>query len=411
MALPTQQQILIPLLDTLEDLGGKGPPSEVYRALAERMEVSAEDRAAAVQTKAGSTRTWDRTVRWARQKAAMLGYIGGERFRDWEITGKGRSALREIRPGAVVTIFETDNGVALWAEASAAVRLIENEACRLILTSPPYPLLRKKEYSNQHSERAHVDWLVGEISQWMRPLATDGSMILNLGDAFMPGQPTMSLYQERLLLRLCDELGMHLCERLYWHNPSKMPSPAEWVTVRRVRVTPAVAQLFWISKTPHPYASNRNVLRAYSEAMQSRLRAGGEKWAARPSGYELAEGAFGRNNGGSIPHNLISIANTASNDGYARFVKERGLPQHPARFPEGLADWCIRLLTEPGDLVWDPFGGSMTTAAAAEKLGRSWVSNDKALEYLLGGVGRFSPAAVRMHETGGAIRAPDLLGV
>lgn len=412
MEFPSQQQLLIPLLNTVADLDGKAPPAEIYAALADRMEVSTADRQRPIAP--GSPyRAWDRTVRWTKQKAALLGYIAGEPFREWELTGSGSKALSQIRPGAVITVFETEAGVALWAESSAAVRVIEDNAVRLILTSPAYPLLKKKAYANQHPEREHVDWLFGQVQEWLRPLANDGSIVLNLGDVWLPGQPAVSLYQERLMIRLCDELGLSMCQKLYWHSPSKMPGPAEWVTIKRVRVTPAVENLYWLSKTPHPFANNRNVLREYSEAMRSRIAAGGESAASRPSGYELAAGAFGKDNGGSIAHNLLSIANTASNDKYASFVKAQALPQHPARFPIGLAEWCIKLLTEEDDLVWDPYGGSLTTAAAAEKNGRRWVSNDKGLEFVLGGMGRFDGLNPRQHFSRAGLARHDeqLVGV
>lgn len=375
-------------------MGGTAQPAEVYRALADKIGVSGEERGRTVNIGGQAIRAWDRTVRWSRQKAAAYQWIDSSKFGRWTITQAGKSALRQIQPGAVITVFETANGVALWAEASAAALALDEGSCRLILTSPPYPLIKKKEYVNQYPEGEHVNWLFEQIRHWMRPLANDGSLMINLGDVFKPGQPAMSLYQERLLLRLCDELGLHLCERLYWHNPSKMPSPAEWVTVRRIRVTPAVENLYWLSKTANPYASNRNVLREYSASMRALLGRGGEKGAHRPSGYDLSDGAFASDNGGYIPHNLLTIPNTASNDQYARYVKDRGLPQHPARFPIGMADWLIRLLTEKGDLVWDPFSGSMTVAAAAEQNERRWLGNDKALEFILGGIGRFEEPQV-----------------
>src|SRR5688500_16154019 len=87
-SLPTQQQLLIPLLETLSDLG-PAPPRMVYNALSERMEITADERERAIAP-GSSCRAWDRTVRWTRQKATLLGYIAGEPFKNWELTGAGK---------------------------------------------------------------------------------------------------------------------------------------------------------------------------------------------------------------------------------------------------------------------------------------------------------------------------------
>jgi len=72
--------------------------------------------------------------------------------------------------------------------------------------------------------------------------------------------------------------------------------------------------------------------------------------------------------------NLLAIANTNSQDRYLRALRERHLKPHPARFPIGLPAFFIEFLTEPGDVVCDPFAGSNTTGEAAERLGRDWIS-------------------------------------
>jgi site-specific DNA-methyltransferase (cytosine-N4-specific) len=189
-----------------------------------------------------------------------------------------------------------------------------------------------------------------------------------------------------LLLRLCDDLGYRLAQRFEWYHPAKLPAPAEWVTVRRVRVKPSLERVLWLSKSDHPYANNRNVLTEYSDSMIKRIQSGGELGARRPSGHEFKPQAFGTDNGGAIPSNLIVASNTASNCGYQEACRGIGLPVHPARFPEALPDFMIRLTTRPGDLVADPFGGSFVTAATAKKLGRRFFTSEKALEYALGGV-------------------------
>jgi site-specific DNA-methyltransferase (cytosine-N4-specific) len=181
-----------------------------------------------------------------------------------------------------------------------------------------------------------------------------------------------------------------LNQKLFWENPSKMPSPAEWVTVRRIRVTPSVEQIWWLSPSTNPKANNANALRPYSESMQRRLAEGGERTSRRrPSGHLLKQGAFVKNNGGSIAHSLLTAAHTSSNDEYQRAVRAAGLPVHPARFPAALPEFLIRLLTDPGDHVVDFFAGSTMTGSVAEALKRRWTTIEKALAYGVGGMMRF----------------------
>jgi site-specific DNA-methyltransferase (cytosine-N4-specific) len=123
--------------------------------------------------------------------------------------------------------------------------------------------------------------------------------------------------------------------------------------------------------------------------MKAVLKKGGQEAANRPSGYTMATGAFSNDNGGAIPGNLIVAANTESNSDYIRSVKAAGLPVHPARFPAALPEMFIKFLTHPKDLVFEPFGGSLTTAAVAEALDRRWVASEWMLEYLLGGQNGF----------------------
>jgi site-specific DNA-methyltransferase (cytosine-N4-specific) len=235
--------------------------------------------------------------------------------------------------------------------------------------------------------------LIERAAAWTEMLKEDGSLFLNTGDCWLPGTPTASLYQERLLLALVDDLGYHLAQRLYWENPSKLPAPAEWVTIRRIRLNPSVEQILWLSKTPFPKANNRNVLRPYSQSMRSTLAAGGTNPGPRPSGHSMLPGAFAADNGGSIAHTLLSIPNTASNDPYARACRQSGLKPHPARFPLALAEFAIKLTTDPGDLVYDPFAGSLTTAQAAQALDRRWIASEQSRDYLETGKLRFSALA------------------
>jgi site-specific DNA-methyltransferase (cytosine-N4-specific) len=384
-----QNQLVLPLLEALEEAGGQARIGAIYDTVAEKIGLSDDERQSRVAIGAQTYNAFERSVRWAQQRAKRTGLLRPADGRDWVLTEKGRGSLRYAKPGLILTVFETEYGEALFGRSEEAVGLIDDGALNLIFTSPPYPLLLKKAYGNQ-DERAYVDWFLRIAEQWPRKLANDGSVVLNLGDAWRKGEPTLSLYQERLLIRLEDELGLKLCQRFAWNNPSKLPAPAEWVTIRRVRVKPSLENVFWLSNSDTPYADNRQVLVPYSESMQRVLARGGQEAARRPAGYVMEEGAFGVDNGGAIPGNLIQAANTESNSDYIRACKAAGLPVHPARFPAALPEFFIKLLTRIEDHVYDPFGGSQTTAAVAERLQRRWTTSECVLDYILGGQARFA---------------------
>lgn len=256
----------------------------------------------------------------------------------------------------------------------------------LIMTSPPFGLVRKKEYGNVDAHE-YLDWFRPFADQFRRVLKHTGSLVIDIGGAWIPGQPTRSLYHFKLLLMLCEEYGFHLAQEFYWWNPSKLPSPAEWVNVRRIRVKDAVNTVWWLSLSPWPRACNRRVLQPYSPSMKDLLEKG-YKAKKRPSGHDISEN-FSFDNGAAIPPNLIAIPNTESNSFYLRYCQERGIKSHPARFPAALPEYFIRMLTDERDFVLDPFGGSCVTGEVAERLKRNWVCSELVEEYLAGALGRF----------------------
>lgn len=265
-------------------------------------------------------------------------------------------------------------------------RRIEPHSVDLIVTSPPFGLLRKKSYGNADADE-YLNWFRPFGEAFFRALRPSGSLVIDIGGAWVSGQPTRSLYHYELLIMLCREFGFHLAQDFFWWNPARLPTPAEWVTVRRVRVKDAVDCVWWLSPTPWPRASNRRVPAPYSDSMKELLK-NGYKAKKRPSGHDISQ-KFSIDNGAAIPPNLIAIANTESNSYYLRYCNERGLRPHPARFPAELPEFFIRMLSDPGDLVIDPFAGSCVTGQVAENLQRRWVCCELVEEYLKGGLARF----------------------
>ena len=109
----------------------------------------------------------------------------------------------------------------------------------------------------------------------------------------------------------------------------------------------------------------------------------------RPSEHDINATSFLTNNGGAIAPNVLALANSESNSGYIRRCKENGIQSHPARFPVAFAEFFIQFLTDVGDSVLDPFGGSGSTAEAAEKTGRDWITIEIEEAYIKGAKMRF----------------------
>lgn len=263
---------------------------------------------------------------------------------------------------------------------------IEPHSVDLIVTSPPFGLVRKKDYGNVDADE-YVNWFKPFGAAFHSALKPNGSLVIDIGGAWISGQPTRSLYHYELLIMLCREFGFHLAQEFFWWNPARLPTPAEWVTVRRIRVKDAINCIWWLSPSPWPKASNRRVLQPYSPSMKVLLERG-YKPMLRPSGHDISD-RFGTDNGASIPPNLIALAHTESNSAYIRYCKANGLTPHPARFPSEIPEFFIRMLTDRGDLVVDPFAGSCATGEAAERTDRSWICCELIEDYLSGAIGRF----------------------
>jgi site-specific DNA-methyltransferase (cytosine-N4-specific) len=311
-----------------------------------------------------------------------------------------------------IPYFSTKLGSAYLGDSLKLLPKIPSESIDLICTSPPFALLRQKAYGNVHADE-YVEWFMQFAPEFARVLKPKGSLIVDIGGTWVKGFPIRSLYHYELVLKLCKPItegggGFYLAQELYWYNPAKLPTPAEWVTVRRERVKDAVNTVWWLSLDPHPKANNRGVLKPYSES-QIKLMEQGYKPKKRPSEHDISD-KFDRDNNGAIPPNIIAdeledegiigepvhvpvnviaASNTSSNDQYLRLCRENGVQPHPARFPRALPEFAIGLCTDVGDVVLDPFAGSNMTGFVAEAMGRKWIALDQNEEYLRGSTFRF----------------------
>lgn len=297
--------------------------------------------------------------------------------------------------------IRTNLGSAYLGDSNTLLKDIPSNSVNLIMTSPPFALQRKKEYGNVSPEE-YVNWFVSSFYyDFHRILKEDGSLVIDIGGSWIKGSPTRSLYHYELLINLCKKqyfkgkgYQFYFAQDFFWYNPSKLPTPAEWVAVRRIRVKDAVNTIWWLSKSEFPKASNKNVLKPYSDSMKNLIK-NGYKAKLRPSGHNIST-KFQKNNNGAIPPNFIELSNTESNSYYLRMCKENNIKPHPARFPMALPDFFINFLTDENDIVLDPFAGSCVTGEAAELNNRRWICIEVIKDYLIGARFRFNRENLKM---------------
>ncbi len=333
------------------------------------------------------------------------GHLKGQMNPDAEFAGSERVEILPAFDTALGSMYEGDSLELLERPPlSTAAGNVQ-----LILTSPPFPLNKKKKYGNLNGD-AYLDWLTGTAALFREYLTPDGSIVMELGNAWNAGSPTMSTLPLRALLGFLEAGELHLCQEFICFNPARLPTPAQWVNIERIRIKDAFTRVWWMSPNERPKANNRNVLTGYSKSMLELLKRGTYNSGRRPSGHNIGVDSFLSNNGGAIPPNVLvpedasdpgvlfevlPIANTRAADAYQEFCRQNGITIHPARMQEKLAEFFVEFLTDEGDMVLDPFAGSNTTGAVAERLNRRWISIERDKGYVEGAAGR-SNAEVRV---------------
>jgi site-specific DNA-methyltransferase (cytosine-N4-specific) len=324
----------------------------------------------------------------------------------------------KVQRGAPKPIYETELGAAFFGDSLKVLksRLLRKHKgkVQLVFTSPPFPLNTKKKYGNLQGD-AYIKWFAQFAPLLGGLVSDDGSIVIEIGNAWEPGRPVMSTVVLRALLRFLRKGGLNLIQEFVWYNPAKLPSPIQWVNVERIRVKDAFTRIWWMSPSDRPKADNRRVLRAYSASMKRLIETGKYNSGLRPSEHNIGRHSFKTDNAGAIPPNvleaddapslstLLKATNTRSSDQYQMLLRDRGIPAHPARMPRELVEFFLRFLTDEGDLVLDPFAGSNTTGAVAEEMKRKWISIEARWDYAATSISRFPSAQIK--EVDGRVEA------
>lgn len=216
------------------------------------------------------------------------------------------------------------------------------EACvDLVFTSPPYADLR--DYARIKPDD-YVRWFVPRAYEMRRVLKDSGSLVLNINDRCV--RKRRHLYVHKLVVALVEIVGLHLIETYIWHKPNAMPG------AYGRRLKDAFEYVFWFGKTTEVKFFPEAVGQPYACP-----RSGTSGRVTHNCGRGIDDAKCFRR-GWSDPGNVITLpVSTRTTD-------------HPAVMPEALAEFFIKLSTEPGDVVLDPFAGSGTTVKAARRLQR-----------------------------------------
>lgn len=370
---------------------------ELYNAVADSLDIEIDDSSnvSPIGEEGKSHNTIKRKIRWYQQTLKQAGIL--EREPDargiWRLTQPSDSELSSLKAGVSVVGFSTELGIAIIGACDSVFSKIDSPIT-LVVTSPPYPLASARKYGNP-TEPQYVDWICKQLEPIVKLLVPGGSICLNVSnDIFLPKSPARSMYRERLVLALHDRLGLWKMDELIWENPNKPPGPIRYASIDRTQLNVGYEPVYWFTNDPSKVKSdNREVLQEHSERHLALIKGGGESREASYSdgAYRIKKGSFSAPTKGRIPRNILRFShNCATQMAYKKAARALGLPVHGAPMPQRLAEFLIKFLSKPEELVVDPFGGSFTTASAAQRLGRRWISTDCMLEYVWGGSTRFT---------------------
>lgn len=245
----------------------------------------------------------------------------------------------------------------------------------LIMTSPPYADLRA--YGNNEMKihpDEYISWFIPKAIEFKRVLKDTGSFVLNISDKVVHGKQHTFAFE--LVIALTKEVGFYFVRDYIWHNTSAPPNI--YSTGKYGRTKKSHEYCFWFSKSNNWYFNMIPIRKPYSHDMLKYLQGrgkGNRDYNKRPSTHSFDCEKTWKDNGGSDPGSVISIGNTGRNDNFFNLCKLKGV-NHPARFPERLAEFFILSGTKENDIVLDPFCGSGTTMISAQRNRRKWIGID-----------------------------------
>jgi DNA modification methylase len=254
----------------------------------------------------------------------------------------------------------------------------------LIVTSPPYADRRKNTYGGIAPEK-YVEWFLPRGEQFLRVLKPTGTFILNIKEKAENGERHTFVLELILALR---KQGWLWTEEFIWHK--KNCYPGKWPN----RFRDAWERCLQFNKTRHFKMNQEAVMVPMGDWADARLKSLGKNDVVR---FDSQVGSgFGKNIANwlgrekAYPTNVLHLAT------------ECGNKSHSAAFPEELPQWFIKLFSDEGDLILDPFIGSGTTCLTAQRLRRNSVGIDVVKQYCEIARADLAPAEYQLLEKGPA---------
>ena len=234
----------------------------------------------------------------------------------------------------------------------------------LIVTSPPYADSREKTYGGIRPEN-YVSWFLPRGEQFLRVLKPTGTFILNIKEKAVNGE--RHTYVLELILELRKQ-GWLWTEEYVWHK--KNCHPGKWPN----RFRDAWERCLQFNKVKEFKMFQENVMIPMGDWAKSRLKNLGKNDVIRFNSQ--AQSGFGKNISNWVGRTMAYPTNVL------HLATETGNKNHSATFPLALPEWFIKLFTEEGDWILDPFLGSGTTSEAARKLKRNSLGIEILPEYV-----------------------------
>jgi site-specific DNA-methyltransferase (adenine-specific) len=265
------------------------------------------------------------------------------------------------------------NSNLILGDCTKELKYLPDNSIDLIFTSPPYADQRKSTYGGIHPDK-YVEWFLPISAELLRVLKPTGTFMLNIKEKVFESE--RSTYVMELILEMRKQ-GWLWTEEFIWHKKNSFPG--KWPN----RFRDAWERLLQFNKTKQFNMYQDAVRVPVGDWAKSRLKNLSETDRIRDNAKNKS--GFGKNVSNWIgretvyPTNVLHLATECNNK------------NHSAAFPDELPEWFIKLFTEEGDTVLDPFLGSGTTAYMANKLGRNSIGIEILEEY-------FTIAKLRMEE-------------
>jgi len=241
---------------------------------------------------------------------------------------------------------------------------IPDNTIDLIVTSPPYADARKWHYGGIHPDK-YADWLLERTNEFFRVLKPMGTFILNIKEKVFNGERHTYVIETILGMR---KQGWLWTEEFIWHK--KNCYPGKWPN----RFRDAWERCLQFNKNKKFKMYQEKVMVPIGEWAENRLKKLGKNDVIRFESRTKSK--YGKNISNWLGRDKAYPTNVL------HLPTECGNKNHSAVFPVALPEWFIKLFTEEGDIVLDPFAGSGTTGVAAVQLNRNFILIDNNPEFV-----------------------------